>query len=90
MAGSTRTTIALPDDGLAEVDGAVHDGQAPSRNAFVVRALRHELAAQKRAAVDAAFVAMAGDRAYQEEARKIAEEFAVADAEAFRLAEHTR
>jgi metal-responsive CopG/Arc/MetJ family transcriptional regulator len=87
VAGSTRTTVSLPDELLEAIDSAVHDGKAPSRNAFVALALRHELAAQKRAATDAAFADMAGDGAYQTEALAITAEFAGADAEAFRLAE---
>lgn len=90
MAGTTRTTIALPDDLLEQVDSAVHDGVAPSRNALVARALRHELAAQRRAAIDASFSGMAGDDDYQAEALAVAEAFAAADSEAFRLAEQAR
>src|SRR5262245_9578392 len=59
-----RTTFALPADLLAAVDQAVQAGQARSRNAWVARALQRELAAQQRAAIDAAFAAMANDPAY--------------------------
>ena len=90
MAASTRTTIAVPNDLLKEIDQAVQDGLVPNRNVFVVNALRRELAAQKRAAIDAAFAGMADDALYQTEAIAIAEEFAVADAEVFSLAETSR
>ena len=50
-------------------------------------ALRHELAAQKRAEIDAAFAAMADDPEYQAESLMIADEFAIAEWEAFQVAE---
>jgi hypothetical protein len=53
-------------------------------------ALRRELAAQERAAIDAAFAAMADDPAYHAEARELAAAFAAADWEALRLAEEGR
>ena len=56
---TVRTTFALPADLLAAVDQAVQAGQARSRNEWVARALQRELAAQQRAAIDAAFAAMA-------------------------------
>ena len=56
---TVRTTLALPADLLAAVDQAVQAGHARSRNEFVARALQRELAAQQRAAIDAAFAAMA-------------------------------
>ena len=58
-----------------------------SRNELVAMALRRELAAQERAAIDAAFAAMADDPAYHAEARELAAAFAAADWEALRLAE---
>ena len=88
MAGRTvRTTLALPDDVLEQVDQAVRSGRARSRNAFVTRALRHELAAQEREAIDAAFAQMADDAAAHEEAARVAAEFARADWEAWQQAE---
>lgn len=82
-----RTTLALPADLLAAVDQAVQAGQARSRNAWVARALQRELDAQQRAAIDAAFAAMATDPAYQTEAQALTDAFAPADWEALRLAE---
>ena len=82
-----RTTFALPADLLAAVDQAVQAGHARSRNALVAMALQRELAAQQRAAIDAAFAAMAEDPAYQTETQAITDAFAQADWEALRLAE---
>ena len=82
-----RTTLTLPADLLAAVDQAVREGRARSRNELVAGALRHELSAQERLAIDAAFAAMADDPAYKAEARAIAAEFAPADWEALRRAE---
>lgn len=80
-----RTTLAIPEDSLAAIDKAVKEGKAHSRNKFVTVALRHELAAQKRAEIDAAFAHMADDAQYQAEAVAIANEFSSADWEAFKL-----
>ena len=84
---TVRTTLALLADLLAAVDQAVQAGHARSRNELVARALQRELAAQQRAAIDAAFAAMATDPAYQAEARTITDAFAHADWEALRRAE---
>ena len=84
---STRTTLTLPVDLLAEVDRAVQAGKARDRDAFVAAAIRHELAAVEAAEIDAAFAGMADDPGYHAEADALTEEFAVADWEAFRLAE---
>jgi metal-responsive CopG/Arc/MetJ family transcriptional regulator len=86
---TVRTTLALPADLLAAVDQAVQAGHARSRNELVARALQRELAAQQRAAIDAAFAAMAEDAAYQTEAQALTEAFAHADWEALRVAEGT-
>jgi metal-responsive CopG/Arc/MetJ family transcriptional regulator len=86
---TVRTTLALPADLLAAVDEEVQAGHARSRNEFVARALQRELAAQQRAAIDAAFAAMAEDPAYQTEAKALTEAFAQADWDALRLAEGT-
>lgn len=84
---TVRTTLALPADLLAAVDAAVQAGQARSRNELVRMALERELAAQKRAAIDAAFAGMSDDPDYQAEAEAIADEFVQADWEAFEQAE---
>jgi metal-responsive CopG/Arc/MetJ family transcriptional regulator len=84
---TVRTTLVLPADLLAAVDQAIQTGHARSRNALVARALQRELAARQRAAIDAAFAAMATEPAYQAEAQTITDAFAHADWEALRLAE---
>ena len=55
----------------------------------MARALQRELAAQQRAAIDAAFAAMAEDFAYQTEAQALTNAFAQAGWDALRLAEGT-
>ena len=85
-----RTTLALPAALMAAVDQAVRDGKAKSRNQLVAAALRRELAALERAAIDADLAEMGQDKDYQEEALKIAKEFAVSDWEAFQLGERSK
>jgi metal-responsive CopG/Arc/MetJ family transcriptional regulator len=82
-----RTTLSIPADLLEATDKAVRDGKAPSRNAFVASALRRELAAQRRAEIDADLAAMGADVKYQREAAQVMAEFAGADAEAARVLE---
>ncbi|HZS01623.1 MAG TPA: CopG family transcriptional regulator [Chloroflexota bacterium] len=82
-----RTTVALPSDLLEVADQAVRNGQARSRNDLLITALRRELAAQERAAIDARFAEMAHDQEYLDEANRMAEEFVVDEWEAFRKAE---
>ena len=82
-----RTTLALPDDVLDRVDQAVREGKARSRNEFVAHALRRELDALERAAIDAAFAGMADDAEAHEEALQLDAEFAQAGWEALREAE---
>lgn len=82
-----RTTLTLPVELLEAADRAVSEGKAKSRNQFVARAIRNELAAQKRAEIDAEFAEMADDTEYQLEAEIINQEFAQSDWEALRLGE---
>ncbi|MBM3941748.1 MAG: ribbon-helix-helix protein, CopG family [SAR202 cluster bacterium] len=84
---TTRTTLTLPSQLLEAVDQVVREGKAKSRNQFVTTALRRELAALKRAAIDADFARMKDDQEYQEEALRICKEFATSDWEAFQLGE---
>ncbi len=65
-----RTTVALPSDLLEVADQAVRNGQARSRNDLLITALRRELAAQERAAIDARFAEMAHDQEYLDEAKR--------------------
>lgn len=82
-----RTTLALPAELLEATDRAVGGGRARSRNEFVARALRHELAMERRREIDASFAEMARDPEIYQEALQVAEEFAQSDWEAFHLAE---
>lgn len=82
-----RTTVALPSELLEAADRAVEGGRARSRNELLVIALRHEIEAQERAAIDAAFAEMAKDEAAQDEARDLEGELAAASWEALRIAE---
>ena len=81
-----RTTVTLPADLVDAADQAVRAGRARSRNELLVTALRRELAAQRRAEIDADLAAMADDLELQAEADQIEREFARADDEATRLA----
>jgi metal-responsive CopG/Arc/MetJ family transcriptional regulator len=87
---TVRTTFTLPADLLEAMDRAVREGNARSRNELITTALRRELAAQERAAIDTAFAAMADDPVYHAEAREVATAFTAADWEAMRLAEEGR
>ena len=78
-----RTTFALPAELLQAVDKLIEQGKARSRNDLIASALRHELAALERAALDAQFRQMATDVEYQEEAKHILAEFARSDREAW-------
>jgi hypothetical protein len=82
-----RTTVALSAGLLSEMDAMVGEGADDSGNAFLERAIRKQLAASRRAAIDAEFAQMANDNSYQKEAVQVAEEFAAADGEALRAAE---
>ena len=64
-------------------DRAVRTGRARSRNELVARALRHELAALERAAIDAAFATPGDDPDHLDEVRTLEREFATAEWEAF-------
>ncbi|MEH1850585.1 MAG: ribbon-helix-helix domain-containing protein [Nostoc sp.] len=84
---TVRTTLTLPKDLLEATDKAVQSGKARSRNEFVTRALRRELAAQKRAEIDVALAEMANDVEYQAEILQMEAEFAPAQWEALKLEE---
>lgn len=86
-ARKVRTTVALSADLIEAMDFAIRDGKVDSRNEFLETALRHELAARRRAEIDAAFAQMADDQIYQQEAMEIAGEFESVDWEALRLGE---
>ncbi|MEG3899841.1 MULTISPECIES: ribbon-helix-helix domain-containing protein [unclassified Microcoleus] len=79
--------ISLPANLLEATDRAVNQGKAKSRDEFIMRAIRRELAALKRAEIDAALAEMASDPEYQAEVLQMEAEFATASWEAFKLAE---
>jgi metal-responsive CopG/Arc/MetJ family transcriptional regulator len=89
-AETIRTTLTIPKELLEATDKAVLEGKAKSRNDFVVQALKRELAAQKRAEIDAALAEMAKDPDYQAEVLKMEAEFAPAQWEALQLGESPR
>ncbi|MGH2458434.1 MAG: CopG family ribbon-helix-helix protein [Chloroflexota bacterium] len=84
---AVRTTVTLPSNLLDELDRAVKEGRSRSRNELIANAIRRELAAQKRSAIDAEFAKMADDEEYRTEAETITAEFATADWEASRQSE---
>jgi metal-responsive CopG/Arc/MetJ family transcriptional regulator len=84
---TVRTTLTLPSELLEATDKVVQEGKAKSRNEFVAQALRRELAALKRAEIDAALAEMANDPEYQAEVLKMEAEFASAQWEALQLGE---
>ena len=79
--------VALPSEILAESERAVKNGKAASINELIVKALKRELAAQKRAEIDAELAKMAEDIEYQNEALQLESEFALAQWEALQLGE---
>ena len=84
---TVRTTVALPVELLEAVDQAVTDGKAKSRSDLIAQSIRHELAHQARATIDAGFAGMADDKLYQAEARELAEQFASLEWDAFKTGE---
>jgi metal-responsive CopG/Arc/MetJ family transcriptional regulator len=86
-ATNVRTTLTLPAGLLEATDKAVREGKARSRNEFVAAALRRELAALRRAEIDAEIAAMGQDPEYLREAEQISAEFAESDSEVARLLE---
>jgi Arc/MetJ-type ribon-helix-helix transcriptional regulator len=84
---AVRTTLALPSELLEATDKAVREGKARSRNEFVAAALRRELAARRRAEIDAEIAEMANDPEYKREAAQLMAEFDGASWEAFVAAE---
>ena len=82
-----RTTLSLPADLLEQIDRAVQQGQARSRNSFVAAAVRRELKAAEEAAIDADLAGMRHDPAYQAESLTLAEEFVADEWEVLRSGE---
>jgi metal-responsive CopG/Arc/MetJ family transcriptional regulator len=88
-ARKVQMTIDLSADLLEAMDTIVREGAAESRNDFLDRAVRRQLAATSRARVDAEFAQMANDPAYQEEALQVAEDLGGADWEALQAGERS-
>lgn len=86
---TVRTTFTLPSELLEATDRVVSQGKARSRNEFVAQAIKRELAALKRAEIDAELSLMAQDPNYQAEVLKMEAEFATASWEAFEIGEST-
>ncbi len=84
---NTQTSLRLPETLYARAKEAVEAGATGSVNELLVKALTAYLRALERRAIDEAFKPMAEDAVYQREALKIAEQFAVSDAESLRLSE---
>jgi hypothetical protein len=82
-----QTTLRLPRKLYEQAKHLVERESTGSVNDFIVNALAAYMRAIERKAIDDAFIAMAGDKQYQREALRIAEEFAVSDAEALELTE---
>ena len=85
--GLVRTTVTLPAELLEAAERVVRTGKVASRNELLVAALRRELAAREREAIDAAFAGLADDGAFRSESVALAEEGSAASWEALRLAE---
>ncbi len=82
---TVRTTLAIPAELLAATDQIISQGKAHSRNHFIAQAIAHELAALKRAEIDAALVEMTQDEDYQSEVLRMEQEFSNASWEALLL-----
>jgi len=82
-ASQRRTTIALPEGLLVEIDRLVHSGRAASRSKFISDAVDLELRRRERATIDAQFELMAADPAYRAESAALMREFGGADREAW-------
>ncbi len=79
--------VALPSELLEATEKVVKAGKAKSINDLIARALRRELAAIRRAEIDAELAEMANDPEYQAEVLQLEAEFATAQWEALQLAE---
>ena len=84
-----RTTVTLPKDVYDEVRSLIEKGatSADTVTSFFATAIVAYLNLLKRKRIDAEFAGMAGDAAYQKEARLISQEFGSSDWEAFEAAE---
>ncbi|HEY7062273.1 MAG TPA: ribbon-helix-helix protein, CopG family [Chloroflexota bacterium] len=76
-----KATFSLQPDVLAAVDEAVASGSAPSKNAFVERALRKELREVRRQLRRAQWEEAFRDPLFIRDLQEVAEAFASSDAE---------
>ena len=88
-ANTIRTTLTLPSELLQATDAMVKKGKAQSRNEFIAQALKNELAALKKAEIDAELLEMAQQPEYHKEVLKMEAEFASSSWEALQLGEET-
>jgi metal-responsive CopG/Arc/MetJ family transcriptional regulator len=72
------TTLSLSADLLNSIDEAAQQGKVKGRNEFFDRAIRRELAWQKRQEIDQALQEMTMDSEYQAIVRKMETEFVTA------------
>lgn len=84
---SIRTTITLPQELLEATDLMVSQKKVKSRNELIALALKKELAAIKRAEIDASLAEMAQDPDYHTEVLKMEAEFTLPSWEALELEE---
>jgi len=83
---TVRRTITLPEDLLSAADRAVADGMARSRDDLLAMNSA-SMAARRRAAIDAEFIGMGGDREYQAESALLEAGLDRSSWEAFQQAE---
>lgn len=81
---ATKATFALDRRVLVELDTAVAAGAAPSKNAFVERALRRELDEVRREARRRRWEEAAQDPLFMDDLREIQLEFETLDRETAR------
>lgn len=79
-----KATFSIHADVLGAVDEAVARGAAPSKNAFVERALVHELRELRRQERKSRWQAAAHDPAFLRDLQEVEEAFRTADAETAR------
>lgn len=84
-----RTTLSIPKPVYEEARAFVekHEGAADSINALFVTAIAAYIRLLKRREIDAQFAAMAKDSDCQNRAKRVSEEFAQSDWDAFERAE---
>ena len=82
-----QTTLRLPRQLYERAKLFVENGNKGSVNDLIVNALAAYVRAMERKAIDDAFRPMAGDKRYQGEALRLAEQFSVSDAETIEIGE---